>query len=203
MHATAVRPVVRRRVPCCEACRAPKGALPPSELIQHLLQPATFEWRDVRVRVTTADAALPTFKTVEPECRFPQFEPITIDGRCCCFARNPLSSVPAIHFRLDSSGILLPFSTTDTLNRFLVDILVPSLLQSAFISPLLKKVCMDSADVSSYQPISNLSVITKLVERLAAKHLEGYLAASILLPKQHSGCHAHHSTVTAVLSVYC
>ena len=69
------------------------------------------------------------------------------------------------------------------------------------ITPLLKKVGLDPADVSSYRPISNLSVMSKLLERLVAKQLVGYLTASGLLPRLQSAYRAHHSTETAVLKV--
>jgi len=41
---------------------------------------------------------------------------------------------------------------------------VPSSFKCAYITPLLKKADLDPADVEYYQPISNLSVISKLLE---------------------------------------
>ena len=78
---------------------------------------------------------------------------------------------------------------------------VPSSFKAAYVTPLLKKVGLDPADVSSYRPISNLSVMSKLLERLVAKQLVGYLTASGLLPRLQSAYRAHHSTETAVLKV--
>jgi len=49
--------------------------------------------------------------------------------------------------------------------------------KSAFITPLLKKPDLDSADVTSYRPISHLSVLSKLLERLVARQLLDYLNA--------------------------
>ena len=43
----------------------------------------------------------------------------------------------------------------------------PSCFKDAFLTPVLKK--LPASDPSSYRPISNLSVISKLLERLVAK----------------------------------
>ena len=60
---------------------------------------------------------------------------------------------------------------------------MPSLFKAAYITPLLKKSDLDSADVLSYRPISNLSVLSKLLERLVARQLLDHLAAAKLLPE--------------------
>jgi len=52
-----------------------------------------------------------------------------------------------------------------------------------------------------YQPISNLSVISKLLKRLVARQLLDYHRAVKLLPEQQSAYRAFHSTKTAVLKV--
>jgi len=51
---------------------------------------------------------------------------------------------------------------------------------------------MDLADTKLYRAISNLSVLSKLLERLVSKQL--------LLDRQ-SAYQAHHSTETAILKV--
>ena len=63
---------------------------------------------------------------------------------------------------------------------------VPSLMKAAYIMQILKKAGMDSADVKSYRPISNLSVVSKLLERLVAKQLVNYLRDNHLLPDRQS-----------------
>jgi len=69
------------------------------------------------------------------------------------------------------------------------------------LTPLVKKSDLDSADPKSYRPIANLSVLSKLRERLVARQLLDYLNAERLLPELQSAYRAHHSTETAVTKV--
>ena len=60
-------------------------------------------------------------------------------------------------------------------NRSLSAGVVPAAFKTAYITPVLKKSGLDSADVKSYRPISNLPVLSKLLERLVARQLLDYL----------------------------
>ena len=51
-------------------------------------------------------------------------------------------------------------------NRSLSKGQFPAIFKEAFITPALKKPGLDAADVSSYRPISNLSVLSKLLEQV-------------------------------------
>jgi hypothetical protein len=96
--------------------------------------------------------------------------------------------------------LLAPFLIT-LCNASLSQGVVPASFKAAYISPLIKKPDLDPADAKSYRPISNLSVVSKLLERLIARQLIGYLNAHHLLPDLQSAYRAHHSTETAVLKV--
>jgi len=78
---------------------------------------------------------------------------------------------------------------------------VPSAFKSAYIMLLLKKSDLDSADSKSYQPIANLSVLSKLLERLVARQLLDCLNLMQLLPDLQSAYRANHSTETAVTKI--
>ena len=69
------------------------------------------------------------------------------------------------------------------------------------MTPLLKKPSLDVHDLKNYRPVSNLSFVSKLVERVAVKQLVGYLEANELMPNLQSAYRKHHSTETAVLRV--
>jgi len=79
--------------------------------------------------------------------------------------------------------------------------IVPSRFKSGYITPRLKKADLDATDVKSYRPISNLFVLSKLLERLVAQQLVKYLMDNRLLPDLQSAYWASHSTETAVLEV--
>jgi len=58
-----------------------------------------------------------------------------------------------------------------------------------------------SSDLKKYRPVSNLSLVSKLVERAAVKQLVDYLEVYELMPKLQSAYRKQHSTKTAVLWV--
>ena len=132
------------------------------------------------------------------------FELLTVEDVAAAIRVLPdkqCSSDPiATRYVKEAVDVLVPFCT-ELFNRSLTAGSVPSSFKAAYVTPLLKKVGMDPADVSSYRPISNLSVISKLLERLVPKQLAGYLTASGLLPRLQSAYRAHQSTETAVLKV--
>jgi len=111
-------------------------------------------------------------------------------------------------FHYEHVGFLAK-DNVDVLALFLVELfnrsmalgVVLSVFKAAYITPLLKKADLDPTDAKSYRPISNLTVLSKLLERLIARQLLDYLTASRLLPELQSACRANHSTETAVLRV--
>jgi len=98
--------------------------------------------------------------------------------------------------------IVAPFMT-ELFNRSLSSGSVPEVFKSAYIrpTPRLKKTDMDPADVRSYRPISNLPVVSKILERLVARQLLAHFNKSSLLPRLQSAYRAFHLTETAVLKV--
>ena len=163
-----------------------------------------FDSKVAAVQVATADAQPPLFTPAPPGCNFEQFRSVGIGDVITAIRALPdkqcLSDPLTTRLLKDNADVLSPF-IVELFNRSLSTGSVPSTFKDAYITPLLKKASMDPADVRSYRPISNLSVTSKLLERLVAKQLIEYLTSSGLLPALQSAYRAHHSTETAVLKV--
>ena len=69
----------------------------------------------------------------------------------------------------------------------------PSQLTHALVTPHLKKPALDPDTASSYRPISNLSFVSKLVERLVAKRFTSHVNLHALFPAQQSAYRPFHS----------
>lgn len=96
--------------------------------------------------------------------------------------------------------LFLPF-LTKLINLCLSNGVFPSNFKHAVIIPLLKKPGQDINSLNNYRPVSNLSFISKLIERIVAKQLLDYLKTYNLLPRNQSGYRQYHSTETALLQV--
>jgi len=100
----------------------------------------------------------------------------------------------------DCADILAPFFV-EIFNQSLRTGSVPTVFKEAYIMPLIKKADLDVDDVRSYRPISNLPVLSKLLERLISRQLLDYITAEGLMPALQSAYQLFHSTETAVLKV--
>lgn len=66
---------------------------------------------------------------------------------------------------------------------------------------MIKKNGLDPADLKNYRPVSNLTFISKLVERVVADRLHVHLSLTGSLPSHQSAYRRFHSTETALLKV--
>ena len=79
---------------------------------------------------------------------------------------------------------------------------VPKALKEAYITPMPKKSTLDSNDINNYKPISNLSVLSKLLEKSVCKQLVCYVDANNLMPRNQSTYRRNHSIVSAFTKVF-
>jgi exonuclease III len=77
----------------------------------------------------------------------------------------------------------------------------PSTLKHGRVTPLLKKPGMDKSVVANHRPITNLSTLSKLLERLVLSRLRPHVLSSGNFSEFQSAYRAGHSTETALLRV--
>ena len=144
--------------------------------------------------------------TKEPPCSssFMKFE--TVSEK---FIRDLVLKSPTKSCSLDPipTGILkehvdlLATPITNIINESFSSGVFPDSLKEGVVFPSFKKSCTDWEAFASYRPITNISFLSKLLERAAAIQTKNYLTAEGLLAKWQSAYRQHHSTETALLRV--
>ena len=100
----------------------------------------------------------------------------------------------------ESRSELLPVMT-NIINSSLRSSQVPKSTKSAVVTPLLKKFTLNPDILKNYRPVSNLSYISKLLERVVAKRLTDYMTENNLHEHLQSAYKPGHSTETALVKV--
>ena len=95
---------------------------------------------------------------------------------------------------------LLPYFTT-IINDSLQSGCFPSQFKSAIVKPLLKKQNLDPDNLKNYRPVSNLSFLSKLIEKVVLVQLSDHLSENNLFCLNQSAYRACHSTETALLKI--
>ena len=78
----------------------------------------------------------------------------------------------------------------------------PTGFKSAVVKPLLKKPTLDYEVLKNFRPISNLTFVSKLIEKVIAERLVSHMQDNGMVEKFQSAYKANHSTETALLRVY-
>ena len=91
-------------------------------------------------------------------------------------SHSPLDPVPFCLFHLISPYII--GFTTYIINLFLITSVVPQSMKYSYITPLLKKPTLDHSNVVNYRPISQLSSMSKTLERVVSSQLIQYITSN-------------------------
>src|SRR5258706_580577 len=86
-------------------------------------------------------------------------------------------------------------------NSSLQHMKLPERSKRAIVRPLLKKRTLDPNDLSSYRPISNLSFVSKVVEKFVDARITCHINKHQLLPVFQSAYRPFHSAETAVVCI--
>ena len=95
---------------------------------------------------------------------------------------------------------LLP-SITKMINASITESKFPTEWKTAIVTPLLKKPTADSEDMPNYRPVSNLSFISKITEKLVLNQIDSHLETQSLLEPNQSAYRKFHSTETALVKI--
>ena len=90
---------------------------------------------------------------------------------------------------------------TDIVNKSLTSGEFPVSLKIALVKPLLKKISLNPEIFKNFRPVSNLSFLSKVIERVAAKRLFAHMSENELHDLLQSAYKPGHSTETALLRV--
>ena len=158
-----------------------------------------------RVRDTTTSSSPPVFIDAPRGADLPSFAAVSAADVAVAIGRLPDKSSAAdpmpTSVLKSIADLVAPF-IAELFSRSLAKGYYPADFKRSFITPIIKQTGLDASVTSSYRPITNLSVLSKLFERMVARQLVPYLNDNNLLPSLQSGFRASHSTETAILHVF-
>ena len=135
---------------------------------------------------------------------FDTFCPVTVEEICktimCCPTTSCVLDPLPTQLLKTIVDILSPVITR-IVNLSLTTGKCPCSQKSAIITPLLKKASLDPESLKNYRPVSNLTFVSKLLERMVAKQLHDHLSQHQLYEKHQSAYRKRHSTETALTRV--
>jgi hypothetical protein len=137
-------------------------------------------------------------------CPFNSFTPISENSlRKIILQRSPktceLDAIPTPLF-FEFLDAILP-TLTIVVNHSLLTGEFPLIFKTAIVKPLLKKTSLDSEDLKNYRPISNLSFMSKVLEKVVLSQILPHINCNKLLSDFQSAYRPYHSTETALLKV--
>ena len=110
-----------------------------------------------------------------------------------------LDPIPTTVLKKCSPGIIA--AITNIINSSLQNAVVHLELKKAIVSPLLKNQNQDTHFLSNYRPISYLSFLSKILEKIVAGQLLKHLTLHSLLDKFQSAYRPGFSTETALIKI--
>ena len=109
---------------------------------------------------------------------------------------SPIDPLPLVVFK--NLVLLLSITISNLISESLNDGIMAKSLKYAIIKPILKKSCLDPDDLMNYRPISQLPIISKIMERVVSRQLIFYLENNYLMEPYQSAYRKHYSTETAL-----
>jgi hypothetical protein len=90
---------------------------------------------------------------------------------------------------------------TAYINASLASACVPDCHKSALVTPLLKKDGLDTNEYKNYRPVSNITFVSKILEKVVVKQLVTHMTDNDMYDHLQSAYRAGHSTESALVKV--
>ena len=146
-------------------------------------------------------------KFLHPDKELPTFSSFQVvtDSEVLKFIKEAPSKTCSLdpcttHIVKQCIDILLP-SLTKLVNLSLKNCIFPNPFKQAIVTPLLKNSTLSKEDLKSYRPVSGLSFLSKLVERIVAAQIRSHMDSHDLGNTFQSAYKLGHSTETALLCI--
>ena len=130
---------------------------------------------------------------------------VTADEVCHLVLRAPCKSsdLDPIPTRLVKDCIdILITPMTSRINLSLTEGSFPSHFKSAHVCPLLKKPSLNKNSMNNYRPVSNLTLLSKVLEKVVVNQLNSHINSSNTSNQYQSAYRKFHSTETALLKIH-
>ncbi|KAL6455414.1 hypothetical protein MHYP_G00361580 [Metynnis hypsauchen] len=136
---------------------------------------------------------------------FDQFEPVSLSSLKDIIghmkpAGSPNDPIPPRLFK-EVFSTLAPF-VLNIINGCLANGTVPACFKNAVVTPLIKKPGLDSLNLCNFRPISKLSFLSKVLEKIVYCQLNSFLNKYDTMEVFQSGFKSRHSTESALLRVF-
>ena len=160
---------------------------------------------DLRSSISTDSSSSPHFpSSTHSTDELSHFTPVTVEDVIKVVLDSPskqcdLDPIPTSLLKKCIHS-LAPVITL-IVNRSLSSGMFPEAFKHAIVTPLLKKPSLDRESLSNYRPISNLSFLSKLTERVVLQRLSAHLSSNDLFNRHQSAYTKNRSTETVLLSV--
>jgi len=112
---------------------------------------------------------------------------------------SPVDIIPVTLLKSCSAEVSIPIAHLANLS--FSQGIFPSAFKIGLVTPLLKKPGLDTSDLQNFRPITNLSTISKVMERLALSQLKSQIIDSPNFCPHQSAYRSSHSTETALIKI--
>ena len=180
----------------------PNDSLP--ELVERFSKHFLKKVTDIRTSLDASSSLSPAADVLSRTPLFTSFDSVSVCEVAALIKECPSKSssrdpIPTSLLKKFADVLAIPI--THIVNLSLSSGVFPDEMKLAFVTPLLKKPNLPLDDLNNYRPVSLLSFLSKLVERVVAKQLSKHLSACNLYVPVQSAYRPNHSTETALLKV--